>query len=62
MANVVIGGLIKSTLLSLLVVPVVFTDVDDLLQLGAAAPGGSPTPARHFRVFRRVLAPRGAAA
>jgi Cu/Ag efflux pump CusA len=33
MAIVVIGGLITSTVLSLLVVPVVFTYVDDLLQL-----------------------------
>ncbi|MCI3945710.1 RND transporter [Pseudomonas syringae] len=33
MAVVVIGGLITSTLLSLLVVPVIFTYVDDLLQL-----------------------------
>jgi Cu/Ag efflux pump CusA len=32
MAIVVIGGLLTSTLLSLLVVPVVFTFVDDLLQ------------------------------
>lgn len=34
MAIVVIGGLLTSTLLSLLVVPVVFTYVDDLLQAG----------------------------
>ncbi len=33
MAIVVIGGLITSTLLSLLVIPVVFTYVDDLLEL-----------------------------
>ena len=32
MAIVVIGGLLASTVLSLLVVPVVFTYVDDLLQ------------------------------
>jgi len=32
MATAVIGGLITSTLLSLLVVPVVFTYVDDLFQ------------------------------
>jgi len=32
MAIVVIGGLITSTFLSLLVVPVVFTYVDDLVQ------------------------------
>jgi len=32
MAIVVIGGLLTSTVLSLLVVPVVFTYVDDLLQ------------------------------
>ncbi|NRT57208.1 efflux RND transporter permease subunit [Sphaerotilus uruguayifluvii] len=35
MAIVVIGGLITSTFLSLLVIPVVFTGVDDLLALGA---------------------------
>jgi multidrug efflux pump subunit AcrB len=34
MAIVVIGGLLTSTFLSLLVVPVVFTYVDDLLQWG----------------------------
>ncbi|MBF0153624.1 MAG: efflux RND transporter permease subunit [Magnetococcales bacterium] len=34
MAIVVIGGLITSTFLSLLVIPVIFTYVDDLLQLG----------------------------
>ena len=32
MAIVVIGGLLTSTVLSLLVVPVVFTYVDDLLK------------------------------
>jgi multidrug efflux pump subunit AcrB len=32
MAIVVIGGLITSTFLSLLVIPVVFTYVDDLVQ------------------------------
>ena len=31
MAIVVIGGLLASTLLSLLVIPVIFTYVDDLL-------------------------------
>jgi len=35
MAIVVIGGLITSTVLSLIVVPVVFTYVDDLLQWGS---------------------------
>jgi multidrug efflux pump subunit AcrB len=34
MAIVVIGGLITSTFLSLLVIPVIFTYVDDLVQLG----------------------------
>jgi multidrug efflux pump subunit AcrB len=34
MAIVVIGGLITSTFLSLLVIPVVYTLVDDLLQWG----------------------------
>ena len=33
MAIVVIGGLLTSTLLSLLVIPVVFTYIDDLMQL-----------------------------
>ena len=33
LAIVVIGGLITSTLLSLLVIPVVFTYIDDLLEL-----------------------------
>jgi len=35
MAIVVIGGLITSTFLSLLVIPVVFSYVDDLIQLCA---------------------------
>jgi hypothetical protein len=35
MAIVVIGGLITSTFLSLLVIPVVFTFVDDLVQWSA---------------------------
>jgi len=35
MAIVVIGGLITSTFLSLLVIPVVFSYVDDLIQLFA---------------------------
>jgi len=34
MAIVVIGGLITSTFLSLLVIPVIFTYVDDLVQWG----------------------------
>jgi Cu/Ag efflux pump CusA len=34
MAVAVIGGLITSTFLSLLVIPVVFTYVDDLVQFG----------------------------
>jgi hypothetical protein len=33
MAIVVIGGLITSTFLSLLVIPVIFTYVDDVVQL-----------------------------
>jgi hypothetical protein len=36
MAIVVIGGLITSTFLSLLVIPVVFTYVDDVIQWFAA--------------------------
>ena len=53
MAIVVIGGLITSTFLSLLVIPVLFTYVDDLIQLShrllrrgkrAAPPAGSDRP------------------
>jgi hypothetical protein len=33
MAIVVIGGLLTSTLLSLLVIPVIFTFIDDMLAL-----------------------------
>jgi hypothetical protein len=36
MAIVVIGGLLTSTVLSLLVIPVVFTYVDDFLEWGKA--------------------------
>jgi len=36
MAIVVIGGLITSTFLSLLVIPVVYTFVDDLIGWGGA--------------------------
>jgi predicted RND superfamily exporter protein len=39
MAIAVIGGLITSTFLSLLVIPVVFTYIDDLAQLIARAWG-----------------------
>jgi hypothetical protein len=44
MAIVVIGGLLTSTLLSLLVVPVIFVLVDDVLRwmgrlVGKSAPG-----------------------
>ncbi|MDO7929879.1 efflux RND transporter permease subunit [Pseudomonas sp. KFB-139] len=39
MAVVVIGGLLTSTVLSLLVIPVIFTYVDDLLQLFKRATG-----------------------
>jgi hypothetical protein len=47
MAIGVIGGLLTSTLLSLLVIPVVFTYVDDLLQwlarvVGMRRPGAMP--------------------
>jgi hypothetical protein len=57
MAIAVIGGLITSTFLSLLVIPVVFTYVDDLLRLlkrlmprrqGADAAG--PEPGRSAQV------------
>jgi len=42
MAIVVIGGLITSTFLSLLVIPVVFTYVDDLIGLVRARFGLKP--------------------
>jgi multidrug efflux pump subunit AcrB len=49
MAIVVIGGLITSTFLSLLVIPVVFTFVDDAVQAAAAGwrrlQGARPQPA-----------------
>ena len=51
MAIVVIGGLITSTFLSLLVIPVLFTDVDDLLQFGG----------RLFRRRRAASTPLAAA-
>ena len=38
MAVAVIGGLVTSTFLSLLIIPVVFTFVDDIIDAGAAAP------------------------
>ena len=51
LAIVVIGGLITSTFLSLLVIPAVFTYVDDLAQWfgrrlhrHAATPGATPLP------------------
>ena len=49
MAIVVIGGLVTSTFLSLLVIPVIFTLVDDLVQWGArrlrrGRPALAPTP------------------
>lgn len=50
MAIVVIGGLLMSTVLSLLVVPVVFTYVDDLLQV-----------ARRLTLRRRAAGERDAA-
>ena len=42
MAIVVIGGLITSTFLSLLVIPVVFTFVDDLIVVVRAKLGMPP--------------------
>jgi multidrug efflux pump subunit AcrB len=45
MAVAVIGGLITSTLLSLLVVPAVYTFVDDLAKLLARLKPGQPKPA-----------------
>ena len=42
MAIVVIGGLITSTFLSLLVIPVVFTYVDDVVQWVKRLVGGAP--------------------
>ena len=49
MAIVVIGGLITSTFLSLLVIPVIFTYVDDLVQMGG-------------RLFKRKAKPEAEAA
>jgi multidrug efflux pump subunit AcrB len=51
MAIVVIGGLITSTFLSLLVIPVVFTYVDDAIKAGRV--GGS--------IFQFRYEPEGAA-
>lgn len=45
MAIVVIGGLISSTVLSLLVIPVVITCIDDFAQALRASPGTKPAPA-----------------
>jgi len=45
MAIVVIGGLITSTFLSLLVIPVVFTLVDDLIQWSTRLVGRVPSQA-----------------
>jgi hypothetical protein len=45
MATAVIGGLITSTVLSLLVVPAVFTYVDDLAQWGMRRLRRQRTPA-----------------
>jgi hypothetical protein len=44
MAIVVIGGLITSTFLSLLVIPVLFTYVDDLVQWLLRRVRKSPAP------------------
>jgi multidrug efflux pump subunit AcrB len=45
MAIVVIGGLITSTFLSLLVIPVLFTYVDDAIRLGQRLLGRGAAPA-----------------
>jgi multidrug efflux pump subunit AcrB len=45
MAIVVIGGLITSTFLSLLVIPVLYTLVDDAIELGKRLRRRRPTPA-----------------
>jgi hydrophobic/amphiphilic exporter-1 (mainly G- bacteria), HAE1 family len=56
LATTVIGGLLTSTLLTLLVIPSVYTMVDDVQQLLASLP-------RHIlRLARRIPAPRVAAA
>ena len=52
MAVAVIGGLVTSTFLSLLIIPVVFTFVDDLINLtkrlfGSRASGAAGIPARN---------------
>jgi hypothetical protein len=45
MAIVVIGGLITSTFLSLLVIPVLYTLVDDAIELSKRLRRRRPTPA-----------------
>jgi multidrug efflux pump subunit AcrB len=47
MAIVVIGGLITSTFLSLLVIPVLFTFIDDAVQKLRGSPRAASTPAAH---------------
>ncbi len=61
MASVVIGGLLTSTLLSLLVIPVAYTYVDDLAQWVRARVGGTSQPAPREQA-RLSVAERGAAA
>jgi multidrug efflux pump subunit AcrB len=64
MAIVVIGGLITSTFLSLLVIPVVFTYVDDLVQwlLRLLRRGRSPAPAAAAPVVAEPAMPPSPAA
>ena len=60
MAIVVIGGLITSTFLSLLVIPVLFTYVDDVVQtLGACCTAQAPRPADAGRGAGLNAEPRG---
>jgi len=56
LATTVIGGLLTSTLLTLLVIPSVYTIVDDVQQLLASL------PRRILRLARRIPAPRVSAA
>lgn len=57
MARAVIGGLITSTLLTLVIVPVAYTFLDDLGAWAAARMAGVPEPAREKRMQLPAPAP-----